>query len=268
MPVKGIDISNHQGHIDWAAVAAEGYNFAFIKATEGVNFTDRWFSRNWAEAKAHGLARGAYHFMRPFDNPDARTEADYFYNIVMQEGIEEGDMLVLDAEVTETIDYGDYGEWCLYWMQVTQSYFGFPPILYTARHYITSLNLTNPELGQYGLWLAAWILNINAANQSNIPPAPSPWNIVAFWQYTSKGSVNGIRGDVDLNLFNGSIDRLPLYGMPKKEEPQPQPIDVAAIEAHLDTMDLSLDRMRVDLDLLQNDCNEIRNLLRGTNTPT
>lgn len=263
--VKGIDVSNHQGHIDWDAVRNAGYEFAFIKATEGTGFVDPWFGRNWHEAKRVGMYRGAYHFPRPFDNADARVEADHFYNVVMDQGVEEGDMLVLDMEVTEPSDYGDYGSWALYWMQVTQSYFEFPPLIYTAKNYINVLNLTLTELGNYGLWLAQWVLNPQAANPNNIPSAPRPWSIIAFWQYSARGSVPGVSGDCDLNLFNGTADRIPLYGKPKiQQEPQPPQIDIAAIEAHLDVLDSHVDRMHVDLDAIQNETQEIRTLLRGS----
>lgn len=60
--VFGVDVSNHQGDIDWDAVASDDIHFAYIKATEGGDFTDRRFKTNWAEAKRVGLEQGAYHF--------------------------------------------------------------------------------------------------------------------------------------------------------------------------------------------------------------
>ena len=58
----GIDVSAHQGRIDWAAVASDRISFAYIKATEGGDFVDRRYSANWAGAGEAGLRRGAYHF--------------------------------------------------------------------------------------------------------------------------------------------------------------------------------------------------------------
>jgi lysozyme len=58
----GIDVSNHQGNIDWKRVAASHVSFAYIKATEGSDFLDKQFSTNWANARAAGINRGAYHF--------------------------------------------------------------------------------------------------------------------------------------------------------------------------------------------------------------
>ncbi|MEL6615661.1 MAG: GH25 family lysozyme, partial [Bacteroidota bacterium] len=61
-PVRGIDVSRHQGRIDWPEVAASGVDFVYMKATEGGDWTDPEFARNWREAGAAGLTRGVYHF--------------------------------------------------------------------------------------------------------------------------------------------------------------------------------------------------------------
>lgn len=60
--VYGIDVSNHQGDIDWDAVADDNISFAYIKATEGGDFVDSRFGLNWDQAGAAGLERGPYHF--------------------------------------------------------------------------------------------------------------------------------------------------------------------------------------------------------------
>ena len=62
-PVAGIDVSRHQGAIDWPRVAAAGIRFAWIKATEGGDYRDPAFGRNWELAEAAGVRRGAYHFV-------------------------------------------------------------------------------------------------------------------------------------------------------------------------------------------------------------
>ena len=62
-PIWGVDVSHHQGPIDWPKVASEPHvAFAFIKATEGGDWTDPRFATNWREARAAGLLVGAYHF--------------------------------------------------------------------------------------------------------------------------------------------------------------------------------------------------------------
>src|SRR5438128_304537 len=61
-PEQGIDVSHHQGAIDWAVLPAQGVDFAYIKATEGGDHVDRLFARNWQAAADAGMKRGAYHF--------------------------------------------------------------------------------------------------------------------------------------------------------------------------------------------------------------
>ncbi len=61
--IHGIDVSKYQGDIDWSAVRQSGVKFAWIKATEGGDYLDEKFSRNWELAKEAGVPRGAYHFM-------------------------------------------------------------------------------------------------------------------------------------------------------------------------------------------------------------
>ena len=58
----GVDVSNHQGEIDWTAVAGDDIEFAYIKATEGGDSVDPWFERNWEGARSAGLDVGAYHY--------------------------------------------------------------------------------------------------------------------------------------------------------------------------------------------------------------
>lgn len=60
--VMGVDVSSHQGDIDWSLVAADGVAFAYLKATEGAGFTDTHFRRNWDGARAAGITPGAYHY--------------------------------------------------------------------------------------------------------------------------------------------------------------------------------------------------------------
>lgn len=76
----GIDVSHHQGGIDWRSVAREGISFAYIKATEGGDFTDSRFAQNWREAAAASLYRGAYHFFT-LCTP-GRRQANHFLNTV------------------------------------------------------------------------------------------------------------------------------------------------------------------------------------------
>jgi lysozyme len=82
-PTQGIDVSHHQGEIDWKAAHADGVDFAYIKASEGTDMRDPQFEKNWAESKAAGVRRGAYHY---FDLCRlARDQATNFITVVPRE---------------------------------------------------------------------------------------------------------------------------------------------------------------------------------------
>ena len=78
--LQGIDVSNYQGFVDWAAVRASGKRYAFCKATEGRTFTDAKFLSNYAAMRQNGILRGAYHYGRPGSDPV--MQADFFLNTV------------------------------------------------------------------------------------------------------------------------------------------------------------------------------------------
>ena len=134
--VQGIDVSHHNGTIDWKTVATkDGMEFVFIKATEGATITDGMFAKNLSGAKAAGLAVGAYHFLTT--STDAESQFQNFRNLVKKEDI---DLIpVLDAErmtkghpMTTT----DYVRHVRKWVDLCKDYYGISPILYCSQgHY-------------------------------------------------------------------------------------------------------------------------------------
>ncbi|MFC7761946.1 glycoside hydrolase family 25 protein [Catellatospora bangladeshensis] len=76
-PITGIDVSHHQGKIDWEEVADKGARFVYAKVTEGVHYVDASFKDNYSGARKNGILFGAYHFARP-EKSSGRTQADYF----------------------------------------------------------------------------------------------------------------------------------------------------------------------------------------------
>jgi hypothetical protein len=94
---RGIDVSHHQGNINWPKITAElGLTWGACKATEGNGFRDDQFDRNWAAMKAAGLVRIAYHFGRP--GSGATAQANYFLSVVKPVA---GDVLCLDLETAD-----------------------------------------------------------------------------------------------------------------------------------------------------------------------
>lgn len=213
---RGIDVAVYQGNPDWDAVAASGVTFAFTKATQGVGYVNPTLGYNWSGIGATPMARGAYHFGRPdLGNPEG--EALFFRDrIAFSGGLKAGDLLALDLE-EDPLNPGnldrtdDLPGWCLRFLRRLEALVGFKPLLYSNPSILSEYDFARqPELGEYGLWLATY----PRVYPSPVPDPPAPWKTVAFWQYSSEGSVPGISGDVDQDLFNGSAERIRLYGMP------------------------------------------------------
>jgi GH25 family lysozyme M1 (1,4-beta-N-acetylmuramidase) len=212
-----VDVSNHQGWIDWDQVRDAGYVFGFAKATEGTYYNDPYFPQNWGEMHRVGMHRGAYHFARPSSgSPDA--EASFFLaSINHVGGLEPGDMVVLDMEDEKYHTGGPYasaGAWSLGFLDYLEEVLGFPPLIYTGAWYTSSRGMSEEQgLADYPLWLSNY--------RATIPAPPEPWERISFWQHSDIGQVPGIQGNCDLNIFNGDASRIPLLGKPGHVIPKP-----------------------------------------------
>ncbi len=199
-PPFGIDVSHHNGIVDWSAVARAGVMFAFAKATEGALFRDRRFPANWVEMRESGILRGAYHFFRP--SVDAVTQADHFCDVVGALG--PGDLPpVVDVEETpkegewEEIETAEERVGRLEgWVTRVRERTGRTPIVYTARSFWRRTFNDSKRVGDVPLWIARW---------STKPPVmpTGGWSEWTFWQYADDGAVAGINGLADVNRFNG-----------------------------------------------------------------
>jgi lysozyme len=206
---QGIDVSHHQGVIDWTKVAAAGVSFAFIKATQ--NSMDPQFLANVNGAKAAGLLVGAYHYMDDSVTTmdKARAAAQTFYKGIQAAGGQGVFDLpfVLDYESNKNkLTSATLTAVAKAFLVEIQRLTGVSPMLYTYPSFIGFFS----GLTDYPLWIARY------SNQA--PADASGWKRWDFWQY-SDGSlggelpgggrkVPGIAGPVDLNEFDGTMDQL------------------------------------------------------------
>lgn len=198
---KGIDVSHWQSQVDWVAVRNAGIAFAFIKATEQANHVDRRFQENWAGAKAAGVLRGAYHFFRP--GVDAKDQARHFATTVGE--LEARDLPpVLDLEVRDGVSNETLVKGVHTWLQEVERLTGRRPIIYTGPSFwdthIAEGGNPPPWSQHYSLWIANY--------QVPKPFLPAGFLTWTFWQFTEKGQIPGVDGNVDMNWFNGSQDDL------------------------------------------------------------
>ncbi len=197
--VHGIDISHYQGTIDWPLLCTNRddpnspIQFIFLKATEGGDYIDSTFSSNFAQARASGFIRGAYHYFIP--TTDARKQAQFF---ISQVQLQPGDLPpVLDVETVGRKSSGtDIKTSVKIWLDIVEAYYGVTPILYTS-HKFRERYLSDAMFDKYPYWIAHYYVDsVRYAGH---------WE---FWQHTDVGSVDGIRGPVDLNVFNGTLSEL------------------------------------------------------------
>lgn len=204
--VPGIDVSYWQSGIDWPKVRATGQRFVFIKATEGEAYVDPTFNNDWKGAKTAGLLRGAYCFFHP--NQDAKKQADRFITTVTALN-DLGELPpALDLETTDGMKNDKIIAKVKIWLDQVEQAFGRKPLIYSG---VSFLETNFSELGggppawtkDYPLWLA-WYPNQYTPELS--PLMPRGWFKWTFWQYTSKGVLNGINANkVDLDVFNGTL---------------------------------------------------------------
>lgn len=196
----GIDVSHHNNEVDWLKVRKAGYSFVFLKATEGMTYTDPTFARNRDRSAAAGFYVGAYHFYRTTSG--AVEQANHFCDVV-------GSMR--NGELPPVLDIEDERQWkkltsdeamklVMAWTATVRSRLGVAPLVYASPNFVNEILKNAPQLAEFALWIA----NYNVAS----PTVPAPWTRWVFWQFSERGRVDGITTDTDLNRFNGTEAQL------------------------------------------------------------
>ncbi|MEZ0227233.1 MAG: glycoside hydrolase family 25 protein [Planctomycetota bacterium] len=208
---SGVDVSKWQGSIDWPQVAASGKDFAIVRVSDGTGYNDEYFDRNWKGVKDAGMVRGAYQFFRPTQDPVA--QANLFCDRIGK--LAPGDLPpVLDLEVTDGAGSEQIARNVAAWADVVEKRLGVKPIIYVSPGFWSGLN-PKPKVDGIDLWVAHWGVSS--------PDIPAGWSGWKFWQTSSTGSVPGISGNVDTNLFNGSVADLKKYAAEHSPAPPPPP---------------------------------------------
>lgn len=208
----GVDVSNNNGSgIGWGSVRAAGYTYAWAKASEGTGFTDGDFVYNVSNGKAAGLLMGAYDFSTPNANSPG-AEAGHFWSVAGGYILADGKSLMptLDFETfSGVVGASTYSDWANKWCNdivndAALNGVTVKPILYT-----TTCESCNFD-GSVAQW-TPWIANPNGQSSQTGTPwtacsSCDVWGSGAWtlWQYSWTGSVPGIGGAVDLDVFNGA----------------------------------------------------------------
>lgn len=208
--IRGIDVSHYQEDIDWdklnnADIQGSPVSFIFVKATEGSDIIDENFNQNFYNARKNDFIRGAYHFFST--KTPAEKQARFFCKIVQ---LEDNDLPpVLDVESIGELSIKKLQSEVHTWMQIVEKHYGVTPILYTGYKFKTSY-LNTKDFERYPYWIAHYYVDSLTYNGS--------WH---FWQHTDAGKVKGIKGYVDVNVFNGTYEdmmKLTIGQQKRKEE--------------------------------------------------
>jgi lysozyme len=192
----GIDISEYQDRINWDILSdlEGGYpiEFIFIRATAGKNRKDAKFNKYWAKARETNMYQGAYHYYRPNENSIEQAE-----NFIRTVKLKKGEFPpVLDIEKLpkeQSIDNLKLG--LQRWLDKVESHYGVKPIIYSSESYYE--DFLKDDFEDYPFWIA----NYTAFYRD----IDSDWSI---WQMSENAKIEGIRGRVDVNVYNGKTEDL------------------------------------------------------------
>ena len=186
MEFKGIDISHHQGDINFEELRGN-IDFAFVRTSYGAFYEDDKYKQNIEGLSKIGVPYGLYHFSYAINVEESKKEAEGFINLLKD--YEPLYPVVLDMEysdVTANVPNDTLVDIAVVFCNMLEEA-GYYPMIYANLDYYEN-KLNSERLDKFDKWLAQW---------TDRPTYDKPFGI---WQYTSKGKMPGISGNVDLNI--------------------------------------------------------------------
>ena len=187
---KGIDISNWQGSIDFSQVKNSGTQIVYILASQGNYFIDSYLQEFYNGAISNGLLVGFYHFFDPAVSVE--SQAEYFINAI--KGLTSNCKLVLDLEKAGSYGASELSKLAVEFLEKVKELTDTEVAIYTYVSFANNNIVSGYGLENYPLWIAEYGVNSPKGN-------PIWGNSYAGWQYSDTGSVAGINGNVDMDVF-------------------------------------------------------------------
>lgn len=192
--LQGIDVSHWAGKINFEDVKADGIRIIYIKATQGTDYVDPDFERNYRDADKANLAIGFYHYVMARNENEARAEALYFAAHIRDK----------KQHVRPAMDFEVFGDLTTPEIRVISEKFlttleeetkNVPALYSDASN--ASTHFDDDRFRRYPLWIADYV--------PSRPDMENPWRQWSGWQYTDRGRVRGINGLVDRDHFRHDI---------------------------------------------------------------
>lgn len=207
---EGIDVSDWQGYIDYNQVKSSGVDVVYIKASQGDNIKDPYFDINYENAKANNLKVGFYHFLTATTLEEAERQATFFASVIS--GKQSDCKLAMDYEQFNGLSNEQINQIALAFIQKVKELTEKQVIIYSDLY--NSERTFNSELAsQNELWIAYY------GNYMNLENVNSKWNTFIGVQYTDRGNIGGINGNVDRDLFTEEIFLDDNLEIPNTENP-------------------------------------------------
>jgi GH25 family lysozyme M1 (1,4-beta-N-acetylmuramidase) len=200
----GMDVSSHQGAVNWSTARASGARFAYVKATEGTTYQNPQFAQQYNGSFNAGMIRGAYHFALP-DRSSGATQGNFFVN---HGGGWSADGKTLPPAID--LEYNPYGADCyglgkaamVAWIHdianTVKARTGRDPVFYTSTSWWTLCTGNATGFSANPLWIPRYASSVGAL--------PASWTFQTIWQFADSGTFPG-----DQNRFNGALDRLQAF---------------------------------------------------------
>ncbi len=184
--IKGIDVSKWQGNINWSDVKKDGIEFAMIRSSYGRSSLDPMFEINYQGAKDNGIAVGVYHYSYATTVERAKTEVEFLIKTLEGKQFEYPVCLDLEDKAQLDLDKKTLADIAIVYFDALKEA-GYYPMIYSSKSWFTG-KLYDVRLDVYDRWVDQWSDKLTYTGE------------LGMWQYSAKGSVSGISGDVDLDI--------------------------------------------------------------------
>ena len=191
---EGIDVSEWQGKINFEEVAESGIDIVYIRVSEGTDYIDPYFRENYENAKENGLKTGFYHYLTARNEKEAIEEAEFF--VANIKATEPECKLAMDFESFGDLSVEEINEISKVFLERVQELSGKECIIYSDAY--NAREVFDEELARkYAIWVADYFASEPADN--------GKWSSWVGFQYTDRGRINGIDGNVDRDKFTNGI---------------------------------------------------------------